>query len=143
MSFDTAFESGRNGYLREILLINRQIASYAPAYLPYIFQYVWTSPPSQQRLVTRRKPIVPKLNALSDETLSYSAYAPAISHTTYCFIKHLDDLLRDKYFTDKDDSKKVFKTFSASNMNHSYSDAINKIIFRWQRSVDRNASYFH
>ena len=88
------------------------------------------------------QPTLQKLNELGYEALPHPAYSPDLSPTDYHFFKHLDNFLHDKCLENQDDAKNAFNAFVTYREPDFYSSGINKLIYRWQKCVDCNRSYF-
>ncbi|XP_014469423.1 PREDICTED: histone-lysine N-methyltransferase SETMAR-like isoform X2 [Dinoponera quadriceps] len=83
-----------------------------------------------------------KLNQLGYETLIYPPCSPDLLPTNYHFFKHLDNFLQKKTFNNEAAVQNAFEEFVASRNPEFYVTGINTLVFRWQKCVDSNGSYF-
>ena len=88
------------------------------------------------------KPTQQKLNELGYETLSHPPYSPELSATDYHFFKHLDNFLQEKCSKNLSDIKNTFSDFIATGTQDFYVTGINRLVLRWQQSVDSDGAYF-
>ncbi|KAF2355521.1 Transposase type 1 [Trinorchestia longiramus] len=85
---------------------------------------------------------VQKLTELGYETLPHSPYSPDLSPTDYYLFKHLSAILDSKTFRSKQEVETTFKDFVASQPLTFYQQGINNLVFRWQRCIAAQGSYF-
>lgn len=125
-------------YCRELDVVHQKLLEMRPA------------------LVNRRGPILlhdnarphvshlttQKLNQLRYEVLPHPAYSPDLAPTDFHLFKHLDGFLKDKNFTNVADIEIAFECFIASRNSDFFRNGINALVYRWQKCIDCNGSYF-
>ncbi|KAE9420055.1 hypothetical protein Angca_005668, partial [Angiostrongylus cantonensis] len=69
-------------------------------------------------------------------------YSQDFLPTDYRFLKHPDNFLRDKCFTNHGDTKKAFNEFAAPISLEFYVHGVSKFVSRRRKCVDSSGFYF-